>query len=412
MAKILLSTYACEPNKGSEPEVGWQWAINIAKKHETWILTKANNEETIEDYKNRSAENIPWDNLHFIYVDLPKWLVFWKKGNRGMRTYYYLWAKKAYSIAKNLHNKEHFDLVHSVTFVSLTQPCFLYKLSAPFVWTVAGGENINKEIGYKLKLKEKLYEFIRSIGQKKAKHSIRVNSALKKGSLILATTEETAILIPKKYKSKTVITSAIGIDKKRNIKNYDDNNVIRVLLSGKFIYLKGIRIGIDAILKVIDKYENVQFTILGNGPYEQEYKKKCVKYIGNKIEFIDKVPHDKMSELYYKHDFLINTALRDSGCLVAMEAMSVGLPIVCLNTGGVRAMTNEDIAIRIEPQEYEVLVEKIAKGICYLIENSEVRKEMGKKAYEFINREYLYEHKCEWLLKQYDIIIRGGLWGK
>ena len=23
--QILLSAYACEPNKGSEPEVGWKW---------------------------------------------------------------------------------------------------------------------------------------------------------------------------------------------------------------------------------------------------------------------------------------------------------------------------------------------------------------------------------------------------
>ena len=26
MKKILLSAYACEPNKGSEPGVGWEWS--------------------------------------------------------------------------------------------------------------------------------------------------------------------------------------------------------------------------------------------------------------------------------------------------------------------------------------------------------------------------------------------------
>ena len=49
MSKILLSAYACEPNKGSEPEVGWQWAVNIARKHEVWILTKENNRHTIDE---------------------------------------------------------------------------------------------------------------------------------------------------------------------------------------------------------------------------------------------------------------------------------------------------------------------------------------------------------------------------
>ena len=196
MSKILLSAYACEPNKGSEPEVGWQWAVNIARKHEVWILTKENNRHTIDENRAVASEDIPWDNMNFLYVHLPKWMVFWKKGNRGMRLYYYLWAKKAYKIAKELHKAVKFDIVHSVTFVSLTQPCFLYKLDAPFVWTVAGGENINPVIGYQMAFKEKMYELIRSLGQYKAKHSPRIRAAVKKASLIMATTGETEALIP------------------------------------------------------------------------------------------------------------------------------------------------------------------------------------------------------------------------
>ena len=42
--KILLSAYACEPNKGSEPEVGWKWAINLVKAgHEVYVVTRLNN---------------------------------------------------------------------------------------------------------------------------------------------------------------------------------------------------------------------------------------------------------------------------------------------------------------------------------------------------------------------------------
>lgn len=405
MSKILLSAYACEPNKGSEPEVGWQWAVNIAKKHEVWILTKENNSKTIEEYRKTSPYEIPWDNMHFVYVHLPKWLVFWKRGNRGIRLYYYLWAKKAYVISKELQKKEKFDIVHSVTFVSLTQPCFLYKLEAPFVWTVAGGENISKVIGYKMAFKEKLYEFIRDIGQLKAKHSHRIRVAIKKSSLILATTEETARLIPKEYHDKVVITSAIGIDKVRPIKKQSNNGEVKVLLSGKFVYLKGVRLGIDAILKIIDRYDKIQFTILGNGPYKNEYKQKCEKYIGGKIRFVDRVPHEKIAEFYREHDFLINTALRDSGCLVAMEAMSIGLPIVCLNSGGVKCMTEEAYAVKVDPKPYSILVDEMAKGIAFLIENKEKRMEMGRLAYEHINEEYLYSNKCEWLLEQYKKIL-------
>ena len=74
--KVLISAYACEPHKGSEPGVGWNWARQIAEFAEVWVITRANNREIIEEEFKRN----PVSNLHFIYVDLPKSLRFWKKG--------------------------------------------------------------------------------------------------------------------------------------------------------------------------------------------------------------------------------------------------------------------------------------------------------------------------------------------
>ena len=40
MSRILLSAYACEPGKGSEPAVGWMWATELAGLgHEVWVIT-------------------------------------------------------------------------------------------------------------------------------------------------------------------------------------------------------------------------------------------------------------------------------------------------------------------------------------------------------------------------------------
>ena len=41
--KVLMSAYACEPGKGSEPAVGWNWALQAARRHEVWVLTRGNN---------------------------------------------------------------------------------------------------------------------------------------------------------------------------------------------------------------------------------------------------------------------------------------------------------------------------------------------------------------------------------
>ena len=47
--KILLSAYACEPGKGSEPGVGWNWAREIANRgYEVFVLTRENNKKKIQ----------------------------------------------------------------------------------------------------------------------------------------------------------------------------------------------------------------------------------------------------------------------------------------------------------------------------------------------------------------------------
>ena len=103
--KVLVSAYACEPGKGSEPEVGWQWVNQIARFHETWVITRANNREAIEKALTKS----PINNLHFVYVDLPEWARFWKKGRSGVHLYYYLWQFIAYRKARNISkNKREF----------------------------------------------------------------------------------------------------------------------------------------------------------------------------------------------------------------------------------------------------------------------------------------------------------------
>jgi hypothetical protein len=84
--KILISAYACEPGKGSEPGAGWNWIMEAARHNEVWAITRANNRGAIEI---ESAKGITPD-VNWIYYDLPRWARFWKKGARGMRIYYYL----------------------------------------------------------------------------------------------------------------------------------------------------------------------------------------------------------------------------------------------------------------------------------------------------------------------------------
>ncbi len=50
MKRILISAFACQPNKGSEFNVSWNWPLGLAKLgYEVHCLTLRTNQPAIEE---------------------------------------------------------------------------------------------------------------------------------------------------------------------------------------------------------------------------------------------------------------------------------------------------------------------------------------------------------------------------
>src|SRR5437762_3821858 len=95
--KVLISAYACEPGKGSEPEIGWQWALQMARFHDVTVLTRANNQPTIERALEplRGQEPLP----AFVYHDCSKLLLGIKRRFKAVKMYYVMWQRSARRLA-------------------------------------------------------------------------------------------------------------------------------------------------------------------------------------------------------------------------------------------------------------------------------------------------------------------------
>ena len=99
--KVLLSAYACEPNKGSEPGVGWNWLIEIAKlNHKVTVITRSNNKKSIINKVNYEKEY--FRNISFIFCDLPYIFLLLKRKTNLVQPYYFIWQIKAFNCKKPL----------------------------------------------------------------------------------------------------------------------------------------------------------------------------------------------------------------------------------------------------------------------------------------------------------------------
>ena len=82
MRKILVSTYAVNPYKGSEDGMGWNYISQVARFNKVIAITRKNNRPHIESFIKESPNKL-YENMEFLYFDTPYWTRFWKRGGRG-----------------------------------------------------------------------------------------------------------------------------------------------------------------------------------------------------------------------------------------------------------------------------------------------------------------------------------------
>lgn len=185
----------------------------------------------------------------------------------------------------------------------------------------------------------------------------------------------------KYYKGpKTVIPNGIDLAEfdleVPKIKKYLDGK-INILFLGRIEERKGLIYLLRALKILNKKHNNLRLIIVGEGPL----KGKCQKWVKkNKLENVvfEKEVNQKEIPSYYKTaDIYCSPAIYgESFGIVLIEAMAVGTPVVAFaNEGYAGVLKNtkggEFLA---RPKDYRTL----AKKLEILINNPELRKEMGK----------------------------------
>jgi len=374
--KILLSAYACEPDKGSEPEIGWKWATTLSKLgHETYVITRKNNKDRIENYLNKN--NLT--NLNFVYFDYSTWLIkiFKGKSNPSAYIYYFLWQIGIFFVAKSLLKKKKFDYIHHVTFGTLRYPSLLCLLKIPFIFgPIGGGEQTPKKLKKNFPLIFKIKEFLREINNYYVKISPLMSMTFSKSYKIFVTTEESKKLIPLKYHNKTEVLLPIGTDNlsNENIKLNKNRTNFNIIFAGVLQPRKGVSILLQTFSLIKKTNKEVILNIVGSGPMLDSMKKESIRMnIHSSINWLGHIDREKLINLFHSGDILFAPFLREAGGLVILEAMSTGLPVVTLNKGGPGEIVDNDCGIKIDinqKTENEIISE-LSNSINDLIINND-----------------------------------------
>ena len=387
--KVLLSAYACDPTRGSEPGSGWNWVYHTARiGHEVWCVTRISNKKNIEDWLAQH----PIANLHVIYVAAPRWMEYLllRYHQPAVYPHYLAWQYRTYQVAKKLHQEEKLDVVHHVSYGSLQLGSHLWKLGIPFIFgPIGGAQKIPSQFKQYL-VKGQLREKVRSLASHLLLYSFgNTKKAIQHAYLVLATNQETYELARQLGAQRVKLQLDNGIADDFPPPQFplrQEKDSMHVLWIGRLVSEKGLSLVVEAFGKLERQYP-IHLTIIGDGPLEKHYRERVVRDgLSDKVTFMGRLPFQKIKALYQSSDVLIYTGLRNTFGIQILEAMSFGLPVITLNLHGVRTFVPDNTSIKIDPAEGKQTAEAIKQALMTLYFDPDQRKLLGLRAYHYAKK--------------------------
>jgi len=171
-----------------------------------------------------------------------------------------------------------------------------------------------------------------------------------------------------------------------------------VLFVGRLREEKGILELIEAAKKIKRHRKDIEFWFVGQGPLKR-YLNKLKKQLP--IRYFDYIENMILPKVYQEADMLVLPSKRKRGWeelfgIVLIEALSCGLPVIASNHVGPREIIThgcDGFLIQSDPNlDRTKFIEEIAKYICLLAENMDLRREMGLRGRRKV--EQLYDVKA------------------
>lgn len=378
--KIFVSAYACEPGLGSEIGVGWHWVLEMSKHFELWVLTRESNRHSIEPW---IAEHPEFACIHFLYFDLPKWARFWKKGMRGVRTYYNLWQYFTNGIVKRTMRENGIKVFHHLTYGNVLWKVSSYGQKQFFVWGPVGGlETIPAEYSSHYARKSRLIEWVRRAAIKTLPLNFGFRKRCRNADIILAKTEITRDLIPAKHRERAVLFTDVAVEKRPQpaTSKEKSNGIMEYITVGRLDAWRGFDLVIESFARLAKEKSNVHLTIVGKGADKERLQQLAKALnVSEKITFAGKVSMEEYYRLLAAADVVVNASLKEGAVTVSFDSMSMGKPLICLDTTGYTRYFSNEYAIVIPRTGRCEVIENIAAAMLRMTDANE-RKTIGEKA--------------------------------
>jgi glycosyltransferase involved in cell wall biosynthesis len=299
-------------------------------------------------------------------------------------------------LVAKIYQEFQFDLIHA--HVALPDGFAAMRVSEicnrPFIVTVHG-QDLQITLYRGKGCKKALYKVF-----KKARKVITVSNKLKKIAQNNIGFDEKIIVIG----NGVSVNNQIKDKNRIKTKNYLNQKTI--LSVSNLITLKGIDFNLKAFALLINKYSNLKYQIIGDGPEKNRLLKLATDLgINERVEFLGKLAHKEVIKYMEKADIFSLPSWNEGFGVVYIEAMVQGKPVIgCRGEGIEDFVEHGKTGMLVEPKDVDSLVQTID----YLLSNPDEARAIGERARKLVLENYTWGKNAEKTMKVYREVIKNA----
>lgn len=405
--KILINAYTCEPGRGSEPGMAWNWCIHLAKYVELIIITEGEAREKIEE----AVAQLPQGkNMTFVYNPLPQSVrdMCAHQGDWRFYKYYKEWQWKTYLIAKDICTKEKIDVLHQLNMIGFREPGYLWKLSQetdiPLVWgPVDAKDKFPMAYTKGASIKTKAFLWLKNtITCWQLGHSTRVREMAKTAKVIFSASSNSVRSFKKYMNIKSPLLNETGCSaEKIHVTKPENKQTFDILWVGKMDFRKQLSLALKSVASTYTS--NIRFHIVGGGDSSAYKNEAETLNINDSCVWHGTITHDEVQQLMQHSNLFLFTSVAEGTPHVVLEAIANHLPVLCFDTCGQGDSVDENVGVRIPLTTPTQSVKDFAEAIRNLYKNKETLKQMSE-ACKQRQQELSWDRKAKRVVDAYKTI--------
>ncbi|MBK7870834.1 MAG: glycosyltransferase family 4 protein [Saprospiraceae bacterium] len=204
----------------------------------------------------------------------------------------------------------------------------------------------------------------------------------------------------------SVIYSGLPLDHIKTFekKDYGLHKPIRLLSVGRFHWVKGYHYALDAIKRLIDQGDAVQYTLIAGNITEEILYQIHDLGLQSYIQIIDQLPQTEVFRHMQEADLLLLPSVEEGIANVVLEAMAIGLPVLSSDCGGMTEVIEDGVnGWLFTNREVAALVAKI---IHFLSLSDTQRDAITQKAKETVQQQHPSHRLAEDMINLYKTALQ------